>query len=157
MLPSRRAVSAGTRRAIIAISFSRDKTFIVDAGMISARVARRWLQSLSIDGPNQKKDKGEGGGSPPTVTLVDVEMTQSGVRQSWGVYADGQKAGIVSVTDDDGDVQISGKDLDLGEGLTAQQAVAFILQGAHPKYYPKPGKTVELDPGFLDRARAKFK
>jgi len=95
--------------------------------------------------------------SPPTVTLVDVEMTETGVRQSWGVYADGQKTGIVSVTDDNGDVQISGKDLDLGEGdLTAQQAVAFILQGAHPRYYPKPGKTVTLDDKFVKRAKAKF-
>jgi len=114
--------------------------------------------ALSIDGPSQKKDKGRGGKSPPTVTLLDVEMTDAGgVKQSWGVYANGQKVGIYSVTDDKGDTKIAGNDLDLGvDGLTAQQAVAFILHGAHPRYYPKPGKTVTLDEGFIERAMRAF-
>ena len=124
--------------------------------MISTRVARRWLQSLSIDGP--KKERGKGGKSSPTVTLVDVRPDEDGgVVQEWGIYADGQKVVVQSMTDDKGDVQIDGQDLDLGEdGLTAQQAVAFILQGAHPRYYPKPGKTIALDEKFVEGALAKF-
>lgn len=110
--------------------------------------------ALSIDGPSKKKSKGKGGKSPPTVTLLDVEMTEDGgVKQSWGVYAEGQKVGVHSVTDAEGDTKILGNDLDLGEGgLTAQQAVAHILQGAHPRYYPKPGKTVVLDSAFVHSA-----
>lgn len=125
--------------------------------MISMRVARRWLQSLSIDGPVKKKH-GKGGKSPPTVTLVDVGMSEDGnVLQEWGIYANGQKALVKSVTDDNGDAKIGGQDLDLGaDGLTAQQAVAFILQGAHPRYYPKPGKTTTLDDAFIQAAASKF-
>lgn len=122
--------------------------------MIAARVARRWLQSLSIDGPSKKKPSSKGGESPPTVTLVDVGATDSGgIKQEWGVYANGQKATVISVTDGKGDTKIGGDDLDLDAELTAQQAVAFILQGAHPRYYPKPGKTVVLDPGFVEKAK----
>jgi hypothetical protein len=122
----------------------------VDAGTVSMleRLA------LSIDGPSKKKKPSKGGKSAPTVTLSDVGATESGcVRQEWSVYANGQKASVVSVTDEKGDVQISGEDLDLDEGgLTSQQAVAFILQGADPRYYPKPGKTVTLDAEFIDGA-----
>lgn len=124
--------------------------------MIASRVAHRWLQSLSIDGPTKKK-RGEGGQSPPTVTLVDVGMSKTGeVLQEWGVYANGQKTLIKSITDENGDIKIHGKDLDTGDGLTAQQAVAFILQGAHPRYYPKPGKTVTLDEKFVKGAKKTY-
>lgn len=127
--------------------------------MIATRVARQWLDMMAaaIDGP--KKPRGKGGKSPPTVTLVDIGMTDDGeVEQEWSVYANGQKAAVKSVTDKKGDVKIDGQDLDLEEDvdLTAQQAVAFILHGAHPRYYPKPGKTVTLDEKFVLAASSKF-
>lgn len=114
--------------------------------------------ALSIDGPEgQKKDKGNGGQSPPTATLLDVSMSNDGsVVQEWGIYANGQKVSVKSKTDKNGDVEIEGGELDLGKGVTAQQAVAFILQGAHPRYYPKPGKTVTLDSKFLSGTREKY-
>jgi hypothetical protein len=125
---------------------------------ISKRVAARWLglTAAAIDGP--KKKRGEGGKSPPTVTLVDVSPSEDGgIVQEWGVYANGQKTLVKSMTLENGDTKIGGDDLDLGvDGLTAQQAVAFILQGAHPRYYPKPGKTVTLDEKFVDGAMDKF-
>jgi hypothetical protein len=125
---------------------------------ISKRVAARWLEltAAAIDGP--KKKRGEGGKSPPTVTLVDVSPSEDGgIVQEWGVYANGQKTLVKSMTDEKGDTRIEGDDLDLGvDGLTAQQAVAFILQGAHPRYYPKPGKTVTLDEKFVNSAMNKF-
>lgn len=113
---------------------------------ISAKVAARWLEANS------------GGKSPPTVTLVDVgPLDDGGVLQEWGVYANGQKIVVKSATNEKGDVKISGQDLDLDVGgLTAQQAIAFILQGSHPRYYPKPGKTVTLDEKFINGAMSKF-
>lgn len=126
--------------------------------MISTRVALRWLEinAAAIDGP--KKKRGEGGESPPTITLVDVTMSEDGdVVQEWGVYANGQKVLVKSTTDKNGDVKMFGQDLDVNdEGLTAQQAVAFVLQGAHPRYYPKPGKTITLDEKFIQGALNKF-
>jgi hypothetical protein len=121
--------------------------------MIASRVALRWLRSLSIDGFIQKKPSG-GGKSAPNVSLVDVGVTDSGdVKQKWDIYANGQKVTVLSITDKNGDSKISGKDLDLGVGgLTAKQAVAYILQGAHPRYYPKPGKTITLDDKFIKEA-----
>jgi hypothetical protein len=106
------------------------------------RIAAAWLASK------------HGGKSTPLVTLVDVNMSDSGVvEQEWEVYANGQKVSVKSVTDKNGDTKVGGRDLDLGvHGLTAQKAIAFILQGSHPRYYPKPGRTVKLDEQFVIEA-----
>jgi hypothetical protein len=111
--------------------------------MISFRVAERWANS-------------EGGKSPSTVKLVDVEMTDDGVLQKWGVYSNGQKILVKTVTDDNGKSVVSGNDVELGFGVSAQQAVAFILNGAHPSYYPKPGQTITLDDKFLKQVPRKL-
>lgn len=120
---------------------------------VATRIAGKWAQSIR-DGVLQVANR-YGGQSLPTVTLIDVGMTDNGVTQKWGVYSNGQKVVVDSIIDENGNIEIGGQDLNIGT-ITAQQAVAFILHGAHPRYYPKPGRVVELDDVFIQGANKKF-
>jgi hypothetical protein len=90
----------------------------------------------------------------PSVKLVDIginEKTGSSI-QDWLVIKGEKQVKVNTVTDKNGNLSVSGEDINIQDGLTSQHAVAYILQKAHPKYYPKPGKSVKLDDGFIKRA-----